>query len=415
MWFYVDHILVSYQISDAAAHHRPRGNLSDLYPRWLGARELLLRGRDPYSPEITVEIQRGYYGRPLDASRPDDPRDRQGFAYPLYVAFLLAPLIGFSFHAVQIFFHWFLIAITAGSLLLWLRCLRWKLPGLVIASCMVFVLGSVPVVQGVKLQQLTLVVAVLIAGSAAATAGGFLLWGGALLALATIKPQLALPAVAWLLFWAVSDWQSRRRLVFGFAAMTALLLVGSETVLPGWWRMFLAAVRQYHQYTQNESVLDQLVNGGLGRYGGTLFAVVAGVVCIPILWRLRRAPAGSGEFGAAYALVLALTVLIVPMYAPYNQVLLLPAILWLVKERSFWTAGSRITRLVFVCAGLSLAWQWIASLGLTALWTLSPAAAGQGWKAPFYATFALPVLVFALAALGMRHQAVVLRVATNPE
>jgi hypothetical protein len=270
-------------------------------------------------------------------------------------------------------------------------------------------------VQAVKLQQLTLVVAVLIAGSAAATAGGFLFWGGALLALATIKPQLALPAVAWLLFWAVSDWQSRRRLVFGFAAMTALLLVGSETVLPGWWRMFLAAVRQYHQYTQNESVLDQLVNGGLGRYGGTLFAVVAGVVCVPILWRLRRAPAGSGEFGAAYALVLALTVLIVPMYAPYNQVLLLPAILWLVKERSFWTAGSRITRLVFVCAGLSLAWQWIASLGLTALWTLSPAAAGQGWKAPFYATFALPVLVFALAALGMRHQVVVLRVATNPE
>src|SRR5580693_995204 len=45
MWFYVDHILKPRQVLDAATHNRPRGNLSDLYPRWLGARELLLRGR----------------------------------------------------------------------------------------------------------------------------------------------------------------------------------------------------------------------------------------------------------------------------------------------------------------------------------------------------------------------------------
>jgi len=58
---------------EGARLERPRGNLSDLYPRWLGARELLLHGRDPYSPEITREIQRGYYGRELDSSRPNDP------------------------------------------------------------------------------------------------------------------------------------------------------------------------------------------------------------------------------------------------------------------------------------------------------------------------------------------------------
>jgi len=32
MWFYVDRIVVGYQVADAAAHGRPRGNLSDLYP-----------------------------------------------------------------------------------------------------------------------------------------------------------------------------------------------------------------------------------------------------------------------------------------------------------------------------------------------------------------------------------------------
>src|SRR5713226_3554416 len=66
LWFYVNRVLVPDQRSEAVAHERPRGNLSDLYPRWLGARELLLHHRNPYSREITREIQSGYYGRPLD-------------------------------------------------------------------------------------------------------------------------------------------------------------------------------------------------------------------------------------------------------------------------------------------------------------------------------------------------------------
>src|SRR5947209_6228484 len=84
MWIYVDLILIPYQKSDAAVAGRPRGNLSDLYPRWLGARELILNHRDPYSPEVTRAIQEGYYGRRLDSTRPNDPRDQQGFAYPAY-------------------------------------------------------------------------------------------------------------------------------------------------------------------------------------------------------------------------------------------------------------------------------------------------------------------------------------------
>ena len=59
-WFYANHILRAQQIADAALHHQPRGNFSDLYPRWLGARELLKHGRNPYSAEITREIQQGY-------------------------------------------------------------------------------------------------------------------------------------------------------------------------------------------------------------------------------------------------------------------------------------------------------------------------------------------------------------------
>jgi hypothetical protein len=394
MWFYVDRILVGYQVADAAVHERPRGNLSDLYPRWLGARELLLRQRNPYGDDIAIEIQKGYYGRALDPTRPNDPKDKQGFAYPVYVVFLLAPLIGLPFAGVQIFFHWLLVALTAASVWLWLRMLRWRLPVLAIVVGIVLTLGSFPAVQGLKLQQLTLLVAVLLAGAVACVSSGFLFCCGALLALATIKPQLAWPLVAWLLVWAVSDWRARRRLVFGFGLVMGSLLAGGEIILPGWWRMFAHAIGAYHRYTQNQSVLDQLAPWG---FTGKILAAAAGLACAIFLWRRRRQPADAEEFGGAAALVMALTVLVVPMSAPYNQVLLVPVVLALVRNRARFFARSRNRRLAYLVGALLVAWQWIASMSLSAAYLAGARAwALAHWTWPFFATFALPVWMFAL-------------------
>ncbi len=400
MWFYVIGILRAHQIADAQVRQIPRGNLSDLYPRWLGARELLLRQRNPYSREVTLEIQEGYYGRRLDAGRPNDPKDQQGFAYPVYVVFLLAPLIGLPFHEVQILFHWLLLGLTGASVWLWLRALRWRLPCVTLATCVVLTLGSFPAVQGIKLQQFSLLVAALLAGSVACVASGWLFFGGVLLALATIKPQLAWPAVAWLLLWAVGDWRVRRSLVFGFGLVMALLLAGAEVVLPGWLRMFAEAVRQYHGYTQNRSVLDQLVPWG---WTGEIVGAAAVLGCGFFLWKVHREGSDTDDFGRATALVMALTVLIVPMYAPYNQVLLLPAILALVRDWTSITSRWRAARLGYVAAGFALLWQWMATLVLSGAYFLaSPEWALQRWEWPFFATFALPVLVFGLIFLDVR-------------
>jgi hypothetical protein len=415
MWFYVDQVLVGHQVSEAAANQTPRGNLSDLYPRWLGARELLLHGRNPYSQDITLEIQKGYYGRALDASRPNDPKDQQGFAYPAYVVFLLAPLIGLPFHSVQIVFHWLLVTLSGASVLLWLRVLRWQLPALPIAAGIALFLGCVPAVQGIKLQQLTLLVAAFMAASAACVTSGFLFLGGAILALATIKPQLAWPLVLWLMAWAIADWRSRRGLVLGFAVTLGALFLGAELVLPGWWRMFLAGLRQYHQYTRNESVLDQLVNWMAGRFGGDILAGLAVAATGFLLWGTTTDKATSRAFGPRLALVLALTVLIVPMYAPYNQVLLLPAILFLWRYGGWGVSASGPSRLLFAATGFAVLWQWVASLAISVTWFWSREHAFLGWKMPFYATFALPVLVFCLTAIEIYHQQRALRFRELPE
>jgi len=405
MWFYVQRVLIPYERADAAAHERPRGNLSDLYPRWLGARELLLHHRNPYGSDITAEIQKGYYGRELDPARPGDPKDQQGFAYPVYVVFLLAPLIGFPFHGVQIFSYWLLAGLTAASVWLWLRALRWELPLTAVAAGIALMLGSFPAVQGIKLQQLSLLVGALLAASVACVATGLLFLGGALLALATIKPQLAWPLVVWLLLWAVSDLRARRKLVLGFGLVMALLLLGAEIILPGWWRMFAQAVGQYHQYTQNQSVIEVILNqvlgpvagGNMGRIGAQILAGLAALACVPALGKLRREQASASGFSSATALVLALTALVIPMYAPYNQVLLLPAILLLLRERTAFVSRSRMRRLAYGAGVLLVAWQWAASFALTLLYFLvSRASAFAAWRLPFFATFALPVWVFAL-------------------
>ena len=397
MWFYVQRVLVPYQKADAAAHGRPRGNLSDLYPRWLGTRELLLRHRDPYSPEVTREIQSGYYGRPLDPGRIDDPKDQQGFAYPLHVIFLLAPTIGLPFPVVQTGFRWLLVTLTLASVLLWLRVLRWRPSIASTAILIVLTFGSYAVVQGIKLQQLTLVVSALLAGCAAALVAGHFSLAGFLLALATIKPQLALPVAGWLMLWAVSDWRRRQLFVWSFALTTGIFLAASEYVQPGWLREFRNAVAAYRQYTGGAgSLLDVLTTPWLGK-----ILAAAAVITVAVKgWQVRHEPHDSAAFSAMLALVLAVTLVIVPSFAPYNQVLLLPAVFLIaISWRDLWSRGG-LTRMACGVGLLVVVWPWLASSGLMLASRYLPASSVQrAWTVPLYTSLGIPLVVLGLLSV----------------
>jgi hypothetical protein len=256
MWFYMQHVLIPYQLADAALHARPRGILSDLYPRWFGARELLLNHRNPYGPEVTREIQVGYYGRPLDPHRAGDTKDEERFAYPIYVAFLLAPTVGMPFAIVRTIFVWILGIATAAGVLLWLQALRWRPSRGVAVILLLLTIGSFGALQGIKLQQLSLLVAALIAGTAALLAGGQLFLAGVVLALATIKPQLVVLPAAWLLLWTLSRWRERRNFLWGFLFTGILLGAAGAWLLPNWLSQFAEGLAAYNRYTGGRSLLD---------------------------------------------------------------------------------------------------------------------------------------------------------------
>jgi hypothetical protein len=398
MWIYANRVLIPHQVSDANARGRPRGNLSDLYPRWLGARELLLRGRDPYSAEVSREIQAGYYGRPLDPARAGDPSDEQGFAYPVYVVFLLAPTTGLRFAVVQRGFFWILLVLTLASTLLWLRVLRWRATLWTRAGLLALTLGSVAVMQGLKLQQMSLLVAGLLAIAITLLVTDHAVAAGFLLAWASIKPQLVVLLLAWLAIWTVADWRRRYRGAASFLLTMVILCGASEWYLPHWIPRFWHALHEYQRYTGSMSVLDTLIGAPSMRFPWSwAVELLAFAAMMGVCWRERRQAANTASFAYTVSLVLATTVLLIPTCAPYNQVLLIPAVLVLVMERrAIWQRSAANRALFAITAGL-IFWPWISSMVLVGLSFILPReTVERAWAIPFWTETQIPVGVAAL-------------------
>jgi len=396
MWFYVQRVVIGYQQADAALHGTPRGNLCDLYPRWLGTRELLLHQRNPYSPEVTREIQIGYYGRPLDPRNPDDPKDQMAFAYPLYVVFLLAPTITLPFLTVRIAAHWFFILLTAASIPLWLRALRWRPPLALTAILVILTLGTLPVVLGIKLEQLTLLVGGMIATCVVLLAADYLVLAGVLLALATIKPQLVLPLTAWLVLWACGNYRKRRRFIWSFGLSMAALVAGAEFLMPGWIGVFVKALAAYRQYTGSPvSILALFTTSGWGLFLSALTLLVLAAVC----WRGRRLSARDPAFALLSALVLGITVVVIPMASLYNQILLLPAVLLIVRHARFLWSKDPLTRLLCALAASVMIWPWVAALALSFASLVMPdELVLKAWAIPLWTSMTIPLGVMVLLA-----------------
>jgi hypothetical protein len=397
MWTYANRVLIPHQIAEAAAHHRLRGNPSDLYPRWFGARELLLHGRDPYSPEVTRDIQQGYYGQPLDPTRPGGPTDQERFAYPVYVAFFLAPTIHQSFAVVKEEVFWILLVLTIGSVLLWLRVLQWCLPVLIQLSIVILTLGALPVVQALKLDQLTLLVAALLAVAVWLLVRDRPIAAGVALSLATIKPQLVSIFLLWLLIWTLAGWRRRFRWLLSFLLTTAVLFAAGEHYVPHWLPHFMSAVRDYRTYTDAVPMFAKLLPAPWSLLPWLLAAAATAYAA----WNHRVSEARTPEFAGTAVLVLAITVILIPTYALYNQVLLMPALLWLAREcRALWQ-GSWVRRGLLLLVGVLLLWPWVTAVILSSASFLLPTeTVAKAWVFPFWTALLLPLGVAGLVLVA---------------
>jgi hypothetical protein len=349
--------------------------MGDLYSPWVGARELLLHHRNPYGPEVSEQIQTAFYGHTIHQAY-DAPAksliNEQRFAYPVYVVFLLAPAINADFLEVRQWARLLLAGFTAISVLLCLDILHWHVTRTVTIALILFILSSPQLIQGLRLEQLALVVGFLLVASAWCAQKNYLIAVGVLLALTTIKPQMSVMPLCWFAIWTAGKWRKRWRIAAAFVATLAALIAGGEILLHGWIRYFVDGLSAYRKYAHTSSLLRVLLGDALG-------GITAAILFLALLlfaWRNRKAPSGSPEFTFLFAVFLMGAVLVFPLLIPFNQVMLILPSMLVLRD---WKALSRFSRFIFIAV---ISWTWITDLALLIL----PSRLQSRGRLPFFAS-----------------------------
>jgi hypothetical protein len=384
---------------------------NDFYQVWLTSRQLLLIRSDPYSPEMTREIQTGLYGRPLDPTRPGDPIDRRVFPYPAFADLLFWPTAEFPFPPLRVVIVLIFTALTFASVLLWLRALDWSLSWTWRAVILLLTLCSYPVLEALFAAQLGLLVAFLLAASLLAVRRNRFLPAGFLMAITTIKPQVTMLAIVYFLIWTLYDWRARGRFFIGFFSTLALLVGASLAAMPHWIQSWTHTVLAYRHYTRPPLVTEVLTASLGSRFAGPatfVLTVAAIILAIILAWRNRAAAYGSFAFWSTLTLLLSITTItILPGQAVYDHVILLPGIVLLVRYRSVLLDAGRVPRLLLAIGGLVLFWPWIATFILIVLrpW-IAPATFNSTalFSLPIRTAASLPFAVLGLLAWMLRAQ-----------
>jgi hypothetical protein len=392
VWHWAENILVPANTAQAIAKSVPIGNNSDLYPRWLGAREVLLHHRDPYGAEVTREIQTGFYGRPLNPLKPADPPFKESFVYPLYVVFFLTPTLTMPFRTAQAVFSWLLLFVTGCSLPLWMYAIGFRPRLLLAITGIVLVLSSYPAVLEFHMQNLAALALFFLAAAAAAAVRNWLVLSGFLLTLATIRPDVSGLLVLWFLLWSLGRWRQRKRLLYSFAGSLTALVMAAEAVSPHWIGRFLTAVREYPTYGAEPSILQVFLPSLVAKLATAALVCVLVALC----WHWRKAVSGSEDFAWALAWVSAVTIVILPKLAGYNQPLLIPALLVLLAQRDTIQNSGFVPRALTKVAFACQLWQWLTALILSLASLLIPAARLSGAAlVPEYTLYSLSLFTAA--------------------
>lgn len=323
------YFLLAWGICTTLTSRVPGAN--DFLSRWAGARALLLRGENPYSDQVTREIQIQMYGRPARADQ-----DQVAFAYPLYAAFLVAPLIGLPYAQAQALWMSFLVmAVVTAVLVLGEQYglgepvparLKPLLTGALVLGALLFY----PAVRGFFLGQFTLFVFACVALALASVRAGREVEAGILLAVATVKPQPVLFLVPVILVWAALH--RRWRIVAG-AGVTLALLVGAALVLaPTWLADFVDGIREYSVYEPVGPPVQTLAESLVPPMWSAPLYLAAAVAFVGwMLWRVLRTLALPWDkFQPTLAIVALVTVFMAGRVGTPDQMLvLIPWLLWL--------------------------------------------------------------------------------------
>lgn len=307
------------------------GIVDDLYPLWNGAHELL-RGRDPYSREVTEENEIGMYGATAISL---GLTKGQRFVYPLPAILPVIPLQIFNFetaNAIVFVAFLFSIPMCVG----WIRG-KWDQRT---ALYSILALSTYPIVFVVQTRQPTLLYIGLALFATSLLRRGSPIAAGIVASLAACKPHVALPILLPMAVWSIGRaW----KFTVSLAASGALLTLGFLLDDPTWISKWIESMRSYAQTTSQPSLIMQ----ALGKPVGIPLSIAACILLVGFLWMKRR-----GDLFLLISAAVGILQLVIP-WEFYNSILLLIPIVWVFDHA---------TGIAVSFVRVSLAEYWACSL-----------------------------------------------------
>lgn len=323
--------------------------LRDLQFTWVGARELFLHGSSPYSRETFQALQTGLTGP--DGSLLDPGA---GFAYPLHIVFLMAPIALLPYSLAEpvwlvanLILLYVAIRLLADvrlarsapdlktepvqraafpALVLWAACL-----GLFQPAFETFILG----------QYTTLA----LAGAALALYAALMrrdwLCGIALL-LCTVRPQNTLFFLVLILLWAGLQRRWKIWLSFGGAGLAVLAV--SWVLVPGWPLDWWSKTGEYTR------IMHPQVPLAIAGLDGTPALVVGLLLTLPLVWLLHKTRNMPRMLLLTGGIALALTYLTTPQISGYGSLPLLVGCIAVLGQRPLaWAVVFLLSWAALIC------------------------------------------------------------------
>lgn len=227
---------------------------NDFFVRWLGGREYLFHGANPYDRTVAEQAQISMFGR---LAQPGD-KDEAYFAYPLYTLFFFWPLSLLPYAWAQAVWMTILQFMLLALTILSIRLARWSPPNWLFWFSMFWGIFFYNGARAIILGQFSIMVglALLLALWAIESRRDTL--AGLCLAVTTIKPQMVFLVLAFLLIWAAV--RGRWSIVLGFGLSMLVLVFSSILLIPSWPLDFARNAVAYSDYVAFGTPLENLLN-----------------------------------------------------------------------------------------------------------------------------------------------------------
>jgi hypothetical protein len=247
---------------------------NDFFVRWLGGREYLLHGTNPFDKSVAEKAQMAMFGR---LAQPGD-KDEAFFAYPLYTLYFFWPLSLLPYAWAQAIWMTLLQFLLLAVVVLSIRLAGWQPPTWLLVVTILWGIFFYNGARAIILGQFSVLVGLALLLALWALDNEHDIWAGVLLSVTTIKPQMVFLIILFLLLWLLV--QRRWRVIMSFGVSLLVLVTSSMVLIPTWPLDFVKNAIAYSDYVAFGTPLENLLHFLLPATIAAPLTVGLSILCI---------------------------------------------------------------------------------------------------------------------------------------